>query len=304
MKEEELEGNHLVISYIINKNSPNNIPTYALIDCGATSYVFVDDEFARYHFLPRYRLKTETELEVIDGRPIKSGNITHMIKISLSINGHEERLPAFITHLGYYPLVLGKPWPKRHDVSIRFATHTVIFDLPYCLNNCAECAVQIKGITIDPPERIGATPPTSPLPPMLSALPLPTSPPPLLSIAMISTAAFRRNTRKRSAYICTFKMMIVEIDRAIARLDGAVVNDEEAEEEVRIKALVPEEYHEFLPLFTEVVHNVLLPHHIYDHSIPLKEGSQPPFGPLYSLSRNELIAVREWLDKNLRRGWI
>ena len=80
--------------------------------------------------------------------------------------------------------------------------------------------------------------------------------------------------------------------------------DEGVEEEVRIKALVPKEYHEFLPQFTEVVHNVLLTHRIYNYSIPLKEGSQPPFGPLYSLSRNELIAVREWLDKNLRRGWI
>ena len=100
-------------------------------------------------------------------------------------------------------------------------------------------------------------------------------------------------------------MTIAEIDRAIARLDGAVVADDEgAEEEVRIKALVPEEYHDFLPLFMEAVHNVLPPHRIYDHSIPLKEGTQPPFGPLYSLSGNELIAVREWLDKNLRRGWI
>ena len=98
--------------------------------------------------------------------------------------------------------------------------------------------------------------------------------------------------------MCAFKTTIAEIDKAIARLDGAVVEDEGAGEEVRIKALVPEEYHEFLPLFTEAVHNVLPPHRIYDHSILLKEGSQPPFGPLYSLSRNELIVVKEWLDKN------
>ena len=31
LKEEELEGNHLVISCTINKNSPNNILTHALI---------------------------------------------------------------------------------------------------------------------------------------------------------------------------------------------------------------------------------------------------------------------------------
>ena len=78
----------------------------------------------------------------------------------------------------------------------------------------------------------------------------------------------------------------------------------QVEVKVQIKALVPEEYHEFLTLFTEAVYNVIPPHHIYDHTIPLKKASQPPCGPLYSLSRNEVIAVREWLDKNLRRGWI
>ena len=55
LKEEELEGNHLVISCTINKNSAKNIPTHALIDYGATGYAFVDDEFASYHSLPMNR---------------------------------------------------------------------------------------------------------------------------------------------------------------------------------------------------------------------------------------------------------
>src|SRR5258706_8798118 len=130
LKEEELEGNHLVISCTINRNSANNIPIYALIDYSATRYTFVDDEFACYHSLPRYWLKTERELEVIDGRLIKSRNITHIMKIYLFINGYEERLPACITYLGHYLLVLGKPWLKRHDVSIRFATNMIILTQP------------------------------------------------------------------------------------------------------------------------------------------------------------------------------
>ena len=99
-------------------------------------------------------------------------------------------------------------------------------------------------------------------------------------------------------------MTIAEIDKVIVWLGGEELEEDEVVEEVQIKALVPEEYHGFLPLFTEAVYNVLPPHCIYDYSIPLKESSQPPFGPLYSLSHNELIAVTEWLDKNLRRGWI
>ena len=172
LKVEELEGNYLVISCTINKDSPNNVPTYTGIDCSATGYTFIDDEFVRYYFLPRYHVKTERELEVINGRLIKSENITYMIKISLSIKGHEERMPAFITHLGHYPLVLRKPWLKRHDVSIRFATDMVIFDSPYYLNNCTEHGVQIKGIIIDTPEHISAVPPPLPLPHTLPVPPM------------------------------------------------------------------------------------------------------------------------------------
>jgi len=68
--------------------------------------------------------------------------------------------------------------------------------------------------------------------------------------------------------------------------------------------LIPEEYHEFLPLFSEVEASALPPHRPHDHKIPLKEGFVSPLGPLYSLSRPELVALKEWLDENLQKGFI
>ena len=50
--------------------------------------------------------------------------------------------------------------------------------------------------------------------------------------------------------------------------------------------------------------NQLPPHRQSDHTIPLKEGFQPPFGPLYSLSRFELEALKAWLEENLMKGFI
>jgi len=67
---------------------------------------------------------------------------------------------------------------------------------------------------------------------------------------------------------------------------------------------VPKEYHEFLPLFSEAVAKALPPHRPYDHKIPLREGFTPPFGPLYSLSKTELQALKEWLEENLSKGFI
>jgi hypothetical protein len=71
-----------------------------------------------------------------------------------------------------------------------------------------------------------------------------------------------------------------------------------------ISDIIPPAYHKFLPLFSKAEANKLLPHHPYDHQIPLKEGFTPPFGPIYSLSRMELGALKKWLDENLSKGFI
>ena len=75
-------------------------------------------------------------------------------------------------------------------------------------------------------------------------------------------------------------------------------------EDDKIGGLVPTEYHEFLLLFKKAIADILPPHQPYDYKITLKEGFSPPLGLLYSLSRPELQALREWLDENLSKGFI
>src|SRR5690606_4894087 len=77
------------------------------------------------------------------------------------------------------------------------------------------------------------------------------------------------------------------------------------EEELdKIKAKVPEEYHEFLDMFKEATSNELPPHRDYDHKIPLKPGFTPPFGALYSMSLGELQVLKKYLEENLSKGFI
>jgi hypothetical protein len=50
---------------------------------------------------------------------------------------------------------------------------------------------------------------------------------------------------------------------------------------------------------------IRLPDHTeYDHRIELVKGVNPPFGPIYPLSENELQALREYLRKELAAGKI
>jgi len=68
--------------------------------------------------------------------------------------------------------------------------------------------------------------------------------------------------------------------------------------------ILPKHYHEFLPLFLKETEDQLPPHGRFDHEIPLRVGSVPPFGPIYGLSPPELLALYEWLDQNLDKKFI
>ena len=67
---------------------------------------------------------------------------------------------------------------------------------------------------------------------------------------------------------------------------------------------IPEEYHNFADVFSKVKANKLPPHKPYDLKINIEEGFTPPLGPIYSLSKTELEALREFLDENIANGFI
>jgi len=46
-----MEGKHLVITCTLIVNN-EEIPTHALIDCGATGITFMNQDFARHHSIP------------------------------------------------------------------------------------------------------------------------------------------------------------------------------------------------------------------------------------------------------------
>jgi len=68
---------------------------------------------------------------------------------------------------------------------------------------------------------------------------------------------------------------------------------------------LPKEYQYYAKLFEKETGSSALPaHQPWDHEIPLMEGKQPTFGPIYSCSEKELEALREYLRENLEKGFI
>jgi hypothetical protein len=247
------------------------IDTYALIDCGCTGYSFMNEEFACQHNFPCYQLKNPKTVEVIDGRPISSGDITEYVHIDCSIGDHHENLIAYVASIGHYPLVLGIPWLTKHDVSINFPKMDIQFPSPNCLTHQSKITLTpIQGITI----------------------------PQSIKICTISATSFCQivnNVNNCYGKVEQFALSLHEINTALAKED---------DQKPDIRTIVPPEYHEYLKIFEKANANKLPPHCPSDHTIPLMDGFKPLFGPLYSLSRPESEELKCWLDDNLSKGFI
>jgi hypothetical protein len=76
-------------------------------------------------------------VEVINGYPISLGDITEYVKVQYMVGDHHETLTAYLTSLRHYPLILGIPWLKRHEVTINFTKNDIQFSFPRCIPHYA-----------------------------------------------------------------------------------------------------------------------------------------------------------------------
>ena len=111
---------------------------------------------------------------------------------------------------------------------------------------------------------------------------------------MLNGSSFFPTVRKSK--IKVFRASLYDINKAIEAKDL---------KELPLTEIVPVQYHEFLPLFNTVLADRLPLHQPgVDHEVRLKEGETPTWGPLYSMSRAELVVLQEWLEEDMSKGFI
>jgi hypothetical protein len=111
---------------------------------------------------------------------------------------------------------------------------------------------------------------------------------------MLNGASFFRTVTK--GRLTVFKALLSDINEGIEGKDL---------KERPLEKSVPEQYHEFLPMFNPVLADRLPPHQPgIDHEVRLKDGETPTWGPLYSMSRAELVVLKEWLEENMSKEFI
>ncbi|TKA26373.1 hypothetical protein B0A49_13436, partial [Cryomyces minteri] len=81
-------------------------------------------------------------------------------------------------------------------------------------------------------------------------------------------------------------------------------NDELTQAEILER--LPPELHEFFDVFSQKEADTLPPHRPQDHAIDLVPGTEadPPYKRSYGMSRDELLAVKQYVDEHLAKGFI
>ena len=235
----------------------------------------------------------------------------------------------YVTHLDSpCDLVLGYSWLHRFNPSINWSLSTLSFR-PNELSEFPVATTQtfksdVPSVSPDPDEATPAAPEIStPAPAILPSSktssppsappeqpksPKASTPSPVPSpevfmpspftmappVSLVSAAAYSAIIRDPGTQQFVLRAQLT--DESYAR--AAAI-----EEELDITRL-PSEYHDFADVFSEKEANTLPPHRDFDLRIDTIDGQEPPIGHVYSISEKELATLREFIDKNLKSGFI
>jgi hypothetical protein len=125
------------------------------------------------------------------------------------------------------------------------------------------------------------------------------------NLCIISGDAFfaelRRHAQYKHRYAEEFSFSINMLDRAIEEV--LAEEDEEIREQILTK--LSGEYQNFADVFSKSESSILPPYRPIDHKVELLPDATPLKAHfLYSMSANQLIALKEYFTKALRKEWI
>lgn len=270
------ESKHFVISCSVTNKSNENISSLALIDSGASAHGFIDTKFALDHHFDLIELPHPRRLKVFDGTDSVSGSITHVAKTVLQINGHSETILLFVTKLAHFDLVLGLPWLQYHSPTTNWSNLSLDFNNKNCQQHCRQFPVKVNAV-----------------------------PPVVIRNRRNTLCPSNRQIDVENCDIDAFETFIAQDNVSVMAISiddiqQALTDKPRPDPSIKL----PKIYHEFLSVFSMDEANKLPPHRPCDHRIILKSGAEPPWGPQYGMSRDELLVLKKYLRENLEKGFI
>ena len=105
----------------------SSIKVSTLLDFEASG-CFIDKDFANCHKLPVVTKKHLIPIEIIDGRPLVSGDVTHEIILLNIVLERYHSIIAFNTIISpSNPIILGLSWLDKYNSTIDWKTRRLAF---------------------------------------------------------------------------------------------------------------------------------------------------------------------------------
>jgi hypothetical protein len=226
----------------------------------------MDKDFVDYLKLPLVTKKHPIPVEVIDGRSLVSWDVTHeTTPLDIVIEWHHSITTFSSIKSSSNALVLGHFWLDKYYPAIDWKLRRLTFQ-PSIIS--IQESGYMKTSSVPGHQQFqshhGEMSKTH--------IPL-----------VVGTRAFMRATKKETRF-------------AIYATPIA--------DSVKWPEALPTHYKEYQDVFEKKNADLLPQHYSYNCTIDLQKGTQPPFGPIYNLSQNELAALQEYLDENLAKNFI
>jgi transposase InsO family protein/predicted aspartyl protease len=235
-----------------------------LIDTGCLSYGVINARFVKKHNLQRIKIKPRTMSGFKDEVECV---IDEVAVVRIDIDGHvEQEVFFYIVPYLAYDMILGRPWFVKNDVVFAGKKPSLFVH---------STGTRIWNRTVRKYR--------------------------FLDCIQVAATTFGRiwKQRKRSPGVEVFATTLKDIEKAL---------------EVRTrkdpKQAVPKWLRKFLPLFDRTKAEELPPLRgkAVDHAIEIEDKNgkpqQPPWGPLYGMSKGELLVLRKTLTEYLDKGFI
>jgi hypothetical protein len=267
-KDKEVDGPPFVVSAQIDRACYAN----TLIDTGCTTYGLVSSHFVQKHQLERIKIRPRP-LRGFDGP--SPGQIEEVARFSLDIGGnYQPCVYLYIApNIDGHDVILGFPWMRDQHAIIEPDRSKITF--------------RRTGTEVKSEIQLGR----------MSDI---------LEVTPISANAFNlwmhlKQKKEKKAKVEIFAASMKDIEKA---LKPKTITDP--------RTKLPDRYHEFLEVFDRKKADTLPPLRGsgIDHKIELEEKDEdgkkiePPWGPLYNMSREELLVLRKTLTEHLGKGFI
>jgi hypothetical protein len=289
-----------IASTLVSLASRFNISLRALIDSGS-SHCFVSSRIVEINGFKPYSI-TPITLRYLDG---SSSIISEMLRLPILFpSGDVQNMDFYVTRLDApSDLVLGYNWLRRFNPLIDWSTGNISFrsnvipDVSLSTSQADMPVLDSENLGRPAENKPSETSSPAPAPSMESSpgpdkpsLPSAFASPP--HISLVSAAAYSVALKQSGST----QFILRPIPRDTIGGKSATVKPD--------LSGLPAEYQDFADVFSEREADTLPPHREYDLHIETEDGQVPPIGHIYSLSQAELSALREFIDTNLKSGFI